>query len=82
MADPATSIQLPASDLSAYRTWVISCASPEEREQCERLLGQLASLEARATSATLEFVPGPRSAPLANRALAHLREERRPPDSD
>jgi hypothetical protein len=58
---------------------VISCARPEERDQCERLLGQLASLEARSAGPTLEFVPGPLSAPLARRAFARLRAERRPP---
>ncbi len=79
MASTPTSIHLPADDLPAYRTWVISCARPEEREQCERLLGQLASLEARADGATLEFVPGRQSAPLAARALGRLRAAQRGP---
>jgi hypothetical protein len=45
---------------------------PAEHERCERLLGQLASLEARATNAVLRFVPAPGTGSLARRALAPL----------
>jgi hypothetical protein len=78
MADESATITLRFDELAAYRAAVIACALPEERERCERLLGQLASVEARAAmpSARLQFAPGRRTAQLAHRALAMLRDER------
>jgi hypothetical protein len=51
---------------------VVESIVPAEHERCERLLGQLASLEARATNAVLAFLPAPGTGSLARRALAHL----------
>jgi hypothetical protein len=78
MADESATIALRGDELAAYRAAVVVCALPDERECCERLLGQLASVEAREAmpSARLEFAPGRRTARLAHRALAMLRDER------
>jgi hypothetical protein len=76
MAD-LTTITLAPGELPAYRSAVIACAGPGEHERCERLLGQLASLEAQATAAILQFVPGPSTAPLARRAFDRLDGGRR-----
>jgi hypothetical protein len=69
------SITLQMHELPAYRAAVIVCAHADERERCERLLGQLASLEAQGDAAVsqLRFAPPSRSAVLARRALEHLR---------
>jgi hypothetical protein len=81
MADHTMPIELPAPDAAAYRNAVIDCARPGEREQCERLLGQLASVEApAASSGTLRFIPWRDTADLARRALAQLEHARRRPD--
>jgi hypothetical protein len=77
MAHDSRTITLRGDDIAAFRTSVIACAHPSEAEHCERLLGQLASLEARGTAGTIRFVPGRRTAPLARRALAHLQQVRR-----
>jgi len=72
-------IQLSVDELSAFRAAVIACAAHSERGTAERLLGQLASLEARGRQVSrLQFVPAAPSAPLALRALAHLRGIPRP----
>jgi hypothetical protein len=78
MADESATINLGIDEVAAYRAAVIACALPEERERCERLLGQLASVEARAAihSARLQFAPGRRTAQLAHRALSMLHDER------
>jgi hypothetical protein len=79
MADRLTTITLRTDEIPAYRAAVIACALPHERDGCERLLGQLASLESNAIvpGESLHFAPGRRSAQLADRALARLRSERR-----
>ena len=74
-SEASAMIALRAGELSAFRAAVIACALPHERERCERLLGQVASLEARADghAAELRFAPSAGSVALARRALAHLR---------
>ena len=68
-------IQLSVDELSAYRAAVIACAGREERRVAERLLGQVASLEPRESAVDrIQFIPAATSAPLALRALAHLRQ--------
>jgi hypothetical protein len=70
-------ITLRTHELPGYRAAVIACTRPEELELCERLLGQLASLEAQALDATpdvqLSFAPPPGGAGLARRAVEQLR---------
>jgi hypothetical protein len=70
-------ITLRADELVGYRAAVIACAHAEERDLCERLLGQLASLEAQALSADpatmFTFAPPPGGAQLARRAVEQLR---------
>jgi hypothetical protein len=72
-------ITLRADELEGFRAAVIACSRAEERELCERLLGQLASLEAQALSAApdeeLTFAPPRGGTVLARRALEHLRAE-------
>ena len=69
-------ITLQPDELPTYRAAVIACASPTESASCERLLGQLASLQAAAADGTcLAFIPAARSATLAYRALAALRHD-------
>jgi hypothetical protein len=71
-------IELDADELAAYPAAVIACARRGERRTAERLLGQVASLEARAQPVRrLEFVPAAASAALASRALDHLRRDAR-----
>ena len=74
MADDTTTIILAAGDLPAFRAAVIACTEPAEHGRCERLLGQLASLEAGATNATVRFVPHRDTTTLARRALAQLEQ--------
>ena len=50
MAGAFSRITLRASELVGYRAAVIACSRPEERELCERLLGQIASLETQAVA--------------------------------
>ena len=77
VADRRHLIQLGVDELSAYRAAVIACAGRDESRTAERLLGQLASLEPRGPAVSrLQFVPAATSAPLALRALAHLRASR------
>ena len=45
MGERFTRITLRANELVGYRAAVIACSLAEERELCERLLGQIASLE-------------------------------------
>lgn len=71
VADPIT-ITLAAADVAAFRSAVIACAAPSEQKQCERLLGQLASLEAHAAGQRLRFIPPRDARALARRAAAHL----------
>jgi hypothetical protein len=72
-------ITLRAQELPGYRAAVIACSRSDELELCERLLGQLASLEAQALYATpdvqLSFAAPPGGADLARRAVAHLRAQ-------
>jgi hypothetical protein len=72
-------ITLRADELPPYRAAVIECALAQEHELCERLLGQLASLEAQAFDADpthpFTFAPPPGGAQLARRALDHLRRQ-------
>jgi hypothetical protein len=77
MADDSRTITLSADELPAFRSAIIACAHPAERERCERLLGQLASLEAGAAAAAVEFIPGRSTGPLARRALDHMRRHQR-----
>ena len=68
-----------ASELERYRRAVIDCTLPEEREACERLLGQLAFLEAGPGGTTgaeeVSFSAVPGSTALARRALDRMRTE-------
>lgn len=68
-----------ASELQHYRAAVIECMEPQEREACERLLGQLAFLEAGpgGTSGADEvtFSAPPDSTELARRALDRMHTE-------
>ena len=70
-------IILQAHELPGYRAAVIACSRDDERELCERLLGQIASLEAQALDsdpqAELTFTPPPGGGALARRAVEHLR---------
>jgi hypothetical protein len=72
-------ISLDPVELAPYRAAIIACSRGDEQELCERLLGQLASLEAKALSAApggvLEFVPPRGGSALARRALEHLRAQ-------
>lgn len=69
-------ITLRADELAGYRAAVIACSRADEPELCERLLGQLASLEAQALSVAPDtqftFAPSGRALGLARRALEHL----------
>jgi hypothetical protein len=73
MADAPVTITLGRADIPAFRAAVIACTEPADRQRCERLLGQVASLEATATGATVRFVAAGDTAPLARRAQEHLR---------
>ena len=79
MTERVLRITLHARELPGYRSAVIACSREDERDLCERLLGQLASLEAQAfdadPGAELTFVPPPGGARLAHRALEHLRAQ-------
>ena len=67
-------IVLGAAELPTYRAAVISCSTIADKERCERLLGQIASLEAqRRLGDVLTFIPPARTSDLAYRALARLR---------
>jgi len=72
-------ITLQAHELAGYRAAVIACSRDEERELCERLLGLMASLEAKALDcepdAELTFYPPPGGAELAQRAVENLRAQ-------
>ena len=77
MGQGSLQITLQASELVGYRAAVIACSQQDERELCERLLGQIASLEAAQTVAgqrdtELTFAPPAGGAALAQRALEHL----------
>ena len=70
------SLTLRADELAGYRAAVIICAEDEDRDACERLLGQLATLEAQAREGDeLSFTAPPGAQDLANRAFTHLRLE-------
>jgi hypothetical protein len=79
MAERFSRITLRAHELPGYRAAVIACSRGDERELCERLLGLLASLEARALDADpateFTFSPPPGGVRLAQRALEHLRAQ-------
>lgn len=79
MAERFPRISLRADELASYRAAVIACVRSEEHDLCERLLGQLASLETQAHPAEPEteytFAPPPAAAALAQRAVEHLREK-------
>jgi hypothetical protein len=68
------SLTLRADELASFRAAVIGCAAEEDRDACERLLGQLASLEDRyaGSDAELSFSPPAGARDLAERALAEL----------
>jgi len=72
-------ITLRADELAGFRASVIACSQSDERALCERLLGQIASLEAQARLADpatpFTFAPPPGGADLARRAVEHLREK-------
>jgi hypothetical protein len=76
MADDAHMLTLRTADLAAFRAAVIACAEPGERRRCERLLGQLASVEAAANGELVRFAPAGATSVLARRALAHLKPAR------
>lgn len=77
MAQRFTRMTLRADELAGYRAAVIACSRADERDLCERLLGQLASLEAQALLADpatqFTFAPPPGGLALARRAVEHLR---------
>jgi hypothetical protein len=79
MNEKFTRITLRANELVGYRAAVIACSLAEERVLCERLLGQIASLESQAVNGAHDtevgFVPGAGAAGLAQRALEHLRAQ-------
>jgi hypothetical protein len=79
MAGAFSRITLRADELPGYRAAVIASSRYEERELCERLLGQLASLEAQAlgadSAAELSFAPPPGGSALAHRAVQYLRAQ-------
>ena len=79
MADRLTSITLRADELAGYRAAVIACSHGEDRELCERLLGQIASLETLAHAVPPEtpftFAPPPGGMRLARLAVEHLRKQ-------
>jgi hypothetical protein len=72
-------LSLHADELPAFRAAVIACAAEEDRDACERLLGQIASLEGRLAppDAELSFNPPSGARELAVRALTELHA--RPP---
>ena len=72
MREDSGTITLRTADLASFRAAVIACAGRADRHRCERLLGQLASLEAVATTQTLRFTPARATSALARRALEHL----------
>jgi hypothetical protein len=72
MPGDARMLTLRTADLPALRAAVIACAQPAECRHSERLLGQLASLEAAATEDEISFAPAAATSGLARRALAHL----------
>jgi hypothetical protein len=79
MAAGAEPLTVRASELTRYRAAVIECTHPDEREACERLLGQLAFLESGRGGTTgadeVTFSAPPDSAALARRALERMRTE-------
>jgi hypothetical protein len=79
MAERFSGITLRADELAAYRAAVIACSHGEDRELCERLLGQIASLETLARSVDpwtpFTFAPPPGGLPLARLAVEHLRRQ-------
>ena len=68
-------LTLRADELPSFRAAVIACAAAEDRDACERLLGQIASLEGRSAEPydELAFSPPSGARDLAERALAELR---------
>lgn len=70
-------ITLRADELAGFRAAVIACSPADDREPCERLLGQIASLESQASMASpdseLTFAPPAGTEALARRALENLR---------
>jgi hypothetical protein len=79
MAAGAEPLTVRASELGRFRAAVIECMGPEEREACERLLGQLAFLETGPGGTQgadeVTFSAPPESAELARRALDRMRTE-------
>jgi hypothetical protein len=79
MAAGVQPLTVRASELARYRAAVIECTHPDEREACERLLGQLAFLESGPGGTTgadeVTFSAPPASAALARRALERMRTE-------
>jgi hypothetical protein len=76
MAQRFARMTVRVDELAGFRAAIIASREPGEDEVCERLLGQLASLEARAIDADpgaeLMFAPPPGGTALARRALEHL----------
>jgi hypothetical protein len=72
-------ITLRVDELEGFRAAVIACSREDEHDLCERLLGQLASLEAQTFGADpdteLTFAPPSGGLRLAQRALEHLRAQ-------
>ena len=79
MSDRFSRITLRADELAAYRAAVIACSHGEDRELCERLLGQIASLEALAHAVgpdtPFTFAPPPGGVRLARLAVEHLHRQ-------
>jgi hypothetical protein len=72
VADDARTITLTRADVPGFRAAVVASAHAGEGHLSERLLGQLASLEAGSSAERLAFVPADATASLARRALDHL----------
>jgi hypothetical protein len=69
------SYEVTAGEVVALRAYVTELATPDEAEDAERLLGQLAALAQHRTSDVLRFTPVPVASALAARAIDALRSE-------
>jgi hypothetical protein len=69
------SYEVTAGEVVALRAYVTELATPDEAEDAERLLGQLAALAQHRTSDVLRFTPVPAASALAARAIDALRSE-------
>jgi hypothetical protein len=71
----AASYELTAGEVVALRAYVAELARPDEAEEAERLLGQLAALAQHRPTDVLRFTPVPTASALAARAIDALRSE-------